>query len=79
MVSGKEVDVFLSYTDRMSREIWHTFSRRSARTRSDRYMDFLDYSLHISEQMRSSDEPLNVIFDTINRDLSGEFENVIRY
>ena len=75
VVSGKEIRRILElHGQDVTREdlayVLETFSEG----RSDRYMDFLDYSLHISEQMRSSDEPLNVIFDTINRDLSGELK-----
>ena len=75
VVSGKEIRRILElHGQDVTREdlayVLETFSEG----RSDRYMDFLDYSLHLSEQMRSSDEPLNVIFDTMNRNLSGELQ-----
>jgi Ca2+-binding EF-hand superfamily protein len=75
VVSSKEIRRILEmHGQDVSRDdlsyILETFSEG----RSDRYMDFLDFSLHLSNQMRTSDEPLNVIFDTINRDLSGELK-----
>ena len=75
VVSAKEIRNILSKHDQdVSDEDLQYVLETFSDGRSDRYMDFLDFSLHISEQMRTSDEPLNVMFDAMNRDLSGELK-----
>lgn len=57
-------------TDEDVKMVLDTFSQG----RSDRYIDFMDFALHLSKKMDEDDNPYNVIFDTINKDMSGELK-----